>query len=328
MSTSQTPQDESCGKLEQIHLDESPAMATLGSILLNNILPVFIIIAAGVWLDRKWKVDKRSLTRLALYVLAPCLLFSAIVQSTVDIGQLGAMIAYVLVYTVLLCAIAWGIGKLLRWTGPRVDALVLTVAFVNAGNFGLPIMLLAFGQSGLDLGTAFFVASNLTLNSLAAFFATRSNGGGIGKALAQTFKLPGIYAFALALLVRTQGWVVPAPIFKPIELVGRGCVPIMLLMLGVQLSQTKLGKHLGPVSLGVALRLLGGAALAWAISPLFGLQGLARNVAIAESATPTAVNSALLAIEFGADADYVGSAVFLSTLCSAVTLTILLYFMR
>jgi predicted permease len=50
-------------------------------------------------------------------------------------------------------------------------------------------------------------------------------------------------------------------------------------------------------------------------------------VAITEAATPTAVSSALMAIEFDSDADFVTSVIFFSTLFSAVTLTILLSFL-
>ena len=67
--------------------------------------------------------------------------------------------------------------------------------------------------------------------------------------------------------------------------------------------------------------------IAIGLAPLLGLTGLARNVAIAEAATPTAVTSALMAIEFEGDADYVTSVIFFSTLFSALTLTAVLWYL-
>ncbi len=298
-------------------------MDLLVRIFLKNILPSFLVMGVGVVLDRKLHVDKKSLARVAIYVLAPCLIFSAIVQSTVDPGQFGAMILFVIVSTLLLCALGLGVGHLLRWSPRMTDALVLSVAFVNAGNFGLSIIQLAYGSAGLELATVFFVASNLSCNTLAAFFAARSNGGR-GKALLQVLKLPALYAFILAFILRIFRLPAPQPLLVSTNLLGQATVPTMLMLLGLQLSQAQVGGRYGQVGLGVVLRLVVGALLAFALAPLVGLQGLARSVAITEAATPTAVNSALMAVQFDADADYVTSVIFFSTLLSSITLTILL----
>ena len=299
-------------------------MDLLLRIFLKNILPSFLVMGAGVLLDRTLHVDNKSLVRLAIYVLAPCLIFSNIVQSTVDPSQFAAMILFVLVSTLALCALALGVGWALGWSSRMMDALVLSVAFVNAGNFGLSIIQLAFGDAGLELGTVFFVASNLTCNTLAAFFAARSNGGRM-RAFQQVLRLPALYAFILAFALRSLHLAVPQPLLVSTALVGGATVPIMLLLLGLQLSQAQVGGRYREVSLGVAMRLVVGALLAFVLAPAMGLHGLARSVAITEASTPTAVNSALMAVQFDADADYVTSVIFFSTLLSSITLTVLLY---
>ena len=114
------------------------------------------------------------------------------------------MIVFVGVITVIMCAIPLAVGKLLGWDQRSTDALVLSVAFLNAGNFGLSVILLSYGEAGLELATVFFVGTNLAINTLAAFFAARGNGGG-RQALMQVFKLPSPYAFVLALLIRFLG---------------------------------------------------------------------------------------------------------------------------
>ena len=301
-------------------------MTVLIRILVHNVLPAFAVMAVGVLADRLLRVDKRSLSRLAIYILTPCLIFANIVQSSVAAEQFGRMIAFVLVFTGLLCALALGVGGMLRWPRRQVDALVLSVAFVNAGNFGLSVILFSFGQAGLELGTVFFVASNFVINTLGVFFALRSNGGA-WRGLLGVFKLPGLYAFGLALLLRTWRITLPEPLMRPLTLLSQATVPIMLLLLGMQLSQTRLSRRYGQVAIGALLRLIAGAGVALGLAPLCGLQGLARQVAIVEAATPTAVNSALMAIEFDADADYVTSVILVSTLLSSLTLTALLYWL-
>lgn len=298
-------------------------MATFSTIFVNSILPAFLVMAAGVILDRVLHVDKYTLTRTVIYLLTPCLVFSSIVQSSVDPSQFGAMILFVLVLTAILVVLALVVARLLGWSHAMADALVLSTAFVNAGNFGLPVILFAYGEVGLELATVFYVASGLTCNTVAAFFAARGNGGG-GKAMLSALRLPGLYAFVLAIVLRLLQVEVPLPLIRPVELIGRAAVPILLMMLGLQLSQTRVNRRYGQIAVGVVLRLVVGALVGLGLAPLMGLEGLARNVAVAEASTPTAVSSTLMAIEFGSDAEYVTSVIFCSTLLSGVTLTILL----
>ncbi len=263
---------------------------------------------------------------MAIYVLTPCLILSSIMETTITADTFGRMFVYTIVLTGLLCLLSWGVGKALRWSPRSIDALILSVAFVNAGNFGLSMILLAYGEEGLQLATVFFVASNLVGNTVSAFFAARSKAGG-RKAFLQVFKLPGLYAFGLAILLRALQLKLPAPINSAVSLIGRGSVPIMLLLLGIQLSQTQIGKRYGQIAIGVFLRLVVGALLALGLAPVLGLSGLARNVAVAEASTPTAVTSALMAIEFEGDAEYVTGVIFFSTLFSALTLTCVLWYL-
>jgi malate permease and related proteins len=293
------------------------------SIFTNNVLPAFIVMAVGFVLERRIPVDKRTLSRLAIYVLSPCLVFSSIVQSDIDPGQFGLMMVYVLVFTIVMCAIGLLAGRLLGWSRKATNALVLSIAFTNSGNLGLSIILFTFGEAGFGLAAAFFVATNLTTNTFAAFFAAHGRGISLRQTLGQVLKLPGIYAFALALLLR-GGPELPQLVMRPINLIAQAQIPVMLMMLGVQLSQTQIGRQYKEISLGVVLRLIGGAAVAMVLAPLMGLSGLARQVAIAQSATPSAVSAALMAIEFDAEADYVASVIFFSTLLSSITLSVLL----
>ena len=297
------------------------------SVLLNNVLPAFFVIGIGFLVDRTLHIDKRTMSRLAIYVLTPSLVFSAMLRSTVDPRDFGLMILFVFVITFAMVGLGLLVGRLLKWPQRTTDALVLSIAFLNSGNFGMSVVLFTFGQAGLELASIFYVGCNLVVNTVAAFIAARTSTGGVKKALTKVFKLPGIYAFALAFLLRGLSIQLPEPILKPITVVGGAAVPMLLLMLGIQLSQTRIGRRYKEVSIGVALRLGAGTLLALLLAPLMGLEGLARNVAIVEASTPTAVNSALMAIEFDADAELVTSVIFFTTLLSSITLTILIAFL-
>ncbi len=298
-------------------------MALFDSILLNSIMPTYLVVAVGFLLERKLHLDKRTLSRLAIYFLTPALVFNSMMSTEVSPGQVVRVLLAVFLVTAVMVAAALLVGRLLRWTERAVDGLVLSVAFMNAGNLGLSVAMFAFGQAGLELATIYYVGTNLAVNTVGAFFAARGNGGG-RQALGKLLRLPGLYAFAVAIALRVLHLEAPVIVMRPIELVSRATVPVMLVMLGVQLSQTRLAGQLGRVSLAVAVRLVGGALVGLAVAPVLGLSGLARQVVTMQSATPTAVNSSLMAIEFDADPEFVSSVILVSSLLSSVTLAILL----
>ncbi|MBM3190015.1 MAG: AEC family transporter, partial [Chloroflexi bacterium] len=227
-------------------------------IFTNNILPAFLVMGAGVLVDRTLHVDKKQLSRLALYVLSPCLVFDLISKSEVDPGQFGRMIVYAIATTLAMCLVGLAVGHVLRWPTRSVDGLILSIAFTNAGNFGLSVVLFTYGQPGLELASVFFVASSFTTHTLATFFANRSNGGGLA-ALRSVFQLPAPYAFVLALILRLMGWAPHPVIVKPVSLIAGAAVPVLLMLLGLQLSQTRIGGRYRHVSIGVFLRLIVGA---------------------------------------------------------------------
>ncbi len=300
-------------------------MSTFLHIFSNNILPVFITIGIGFLLDRTSHIDKKTLSRVTVYVFSPCLVFATLVKNTADPRDFAMMMVFATALHLVMIVISMLVGRLLGWDARRRDALVLVSSFLNAGNLGLSVVLLSFGEDGLALAMAYFVISNLMNNTFGAFFAARGGGqGGVKDALKKVVRLPSPYAFILGYGLSLLHLEVPSQILTPLATLGNAALPTMLLMLGIQLGQTKLNNQLGDVSIGVFLRLVASAGVAALMAPLFGLTGVASQVAIMESATPTAVTTSLLAIEFDADADYVVSVIFGSTLLSAITLTVVL----
>jgi len=302
------------------------ALTTFATIFVSNILPVFLVIGVGVLVDRSLHVDKRALSRLAVYVLSPCLLFSLIAESEVEPSGFGRMVLFAVLCTLVMIGVSMLVGRILGWTSRQTDSLVLSTAFVNSGNLGLSVILFTYGEVGVELASAFYVVTNVTSHTLGAFFAARGQGGA-RQALRRVVRLPGPYAFLLAFGLRQLGWQVLAPLLGSVQLIGRAAFPILLMMLGIQLSQAQVGTRYGEIALGVTLRLVVGSAVAFFLAPLVGLAGMARSVGIVEASTPTAVTSSVMAVEFGSDAEYVTSVIFASTLVSSLTLTLLLAFL-
>ena len=98
-----------------------------------------------------------------------------------------------------------------------------------------------------------------------------------------------------------------------------------LITLGVQLSKTKFDLKNVDVHLSVFSKLILSPLLALIYIHLLGLNGVVAQVVFIAHSVPTAVNTALIAVECDSCPDFASQAVMLSTLLSAITLTLAIY---
>lgn len=219
-------------------------------------------------------------------------------------------------------------GKYLKLTGAQTSAFLLAILFSNAGNYGIPLMDLAFGRDSRDLAVICFVTQQVLFNTLGTWLATRGHLTW-QQGVRQVFKMPLTYAVLAAGFFMLTGLPLPGPVDKSVTMVGEAALPVILLSLGLQLAETRPDLAAMPrIGLGVVYRLILAPALTllavWIFAPVFGLNGLAAKVPIVAMAMPTAVTIVLLSIEFGADSKFTASTVFVGTLVSAVSLTVIL----
>ena len=79
--------------------------------------------------------------------------------------------------------------------------------------------------------------------------------------------------------------------------------------------------------LGCGLRLLGGVAVGLVLAKLLGLDDVARQAGVLQSAMPSAVITIVLATEYDVEPALVTSVVIITTLLSPLTLTPLLAYL-
>lgn len=290
--------------------------------LINVVLPVFLVAGVAAAAQPRLRLDVRTISRASFYLFSPALVFDALVRSRLTGREFG-QIALVLVVTVL---VLWGVASLtarrLDLDGPARSAFLVAVLFMNAGNYGLPVALFAFGEEGLARASVYFTASALLSSSLGVYLAARGRARP-AVAAQQVFKVPVTYAALLGLLFTALGRTPPEPVAKMVHLLGQAAIPVMLTVLGIQLVSTlqagfqpASARALGAV---VVLRLLVSPCVALLVATALGLSTLTRNVVTLQSAMPTAVMTTILATEFEADAPFVALSVFATTVLSLLT---------
>ncbi|AMV72333.1 hypothetical protein DBW_1984 [Desulfuromonas sp. DDH964] len=291
------------------------------------ILPVFLIILAGFTLEKVARPDFKTLTDCSLYLFTPALVFSSLMRQELHLELAGNLFFFMLIYTAALWILSTVVSRLLHFDGDTRSALALTTVVMNVGNYGLPLAYFAFGDQGLTVSVLTFVMFNLPLGTIAIVIAQGSKAP-IGAALANTLRIPIFHGVLLAIFIKALGWDLPTTLLRPFELLGQAAIPLMLVLLGMQLARTRTLVQPLFLTLSSCLRLVVAPLLAWVITSLLGIHGLPRAVVILQTSTSSAVLPLLYAVRFGTRPDLVASAIFVSTLLSAATLTVLLYLLR
>ena len=296
----------------------------LPAILYNNIVPIFIAIGLGYILERRLRIEIKSISRTVFYALSPCLVFSSLVQTTVNGREFWSIASFKILAALGVALVAWGVARALRFDRAMESAFLLATIFVNAGNYGLSVNLLAFGEAALARAIIYFVVSSLLMNTAGVYLASRGKARAFD-ALLSVFKMPVVYAVLLAVFVKLMNLnITGSPVFEAVEMVGMGAVPLMLLLLGMQLAQTSLAQGIRTAGLAALIRLVVAPIIAFPLANLLGLTGPTLQACVVEASMPTAVTTAVLAIEFDARPEFVTSVIFLSTLASPITLTLII----
>jgi len=296
-------------------------------LFIDIILPVFLIVAAGYFFEKKTRPDFRPLTDISLYIFSPALVLSALVKQDISLSLTGDILLFMVLYTAAMGLFASIAARAMSFGPEQKRALSLTTVFMNVGNFGLPLAWFAFGEAGLEISIMTFVLFNIPLGSLAIIIA-QGRQTALKSALANMAKIPIFHAVLLALAIKGVGIKLPLVLLRPVELLGQAAIPVMLVLLGMQLAKTKLQGSMAFLSLSTVLRLLIAPLLGWALTTALGMEGLVQAVVILQTSTPSAVLPLLYSLRFGTRPDLVAGAILVTTAASAVTLTALLYLLQ
>ena len=302
-------------------------MTVLVAIFVSDILPIFTIAAVGFLLARLLNASVKTLAHVVFYALVPCLVFNLLVTSRMSGGQFGRMAAMSVLVSLTMGLIARLVAVPLRMSRPELSAFLMVVMFSNSGNYGLPVVLFAFGPEALAYATAYFVAGSVMTYTLGVFLAAAGRRS-VRSALLGIVKAPVLYGVVVAAVVLVTGAAVPLAVMRPVGLLSEAALPMMILVLGMQLERASLPDRPVLVAAAVGLSLVVAPVIALALTSLLGLSGPGRQAGVVLASMPVAVVTTILALEFEVSPAFVTSAVFVSTFLSPLTLTPLIAYLR
>jgi len=282
--------------------------------ILGIVVPVYGIVLVGFVYARRHAPDLRAANRLNLDVFTPALLFDVLsakdfqLTAYLDLAAAGAVIV------LGSGLIAWAASRPLR-----IDArtLVPPMMFLNSGNMGLPLAVLAFGTSALPAAVVLFMIENLLHFTLGVRILDR------GARLAAMLRMPLVLACLLGIAASLSGLRPPSAIGEGIHLLGQIAIPLMLFSLGARLTEADLS-HWRAGLIGALLRPAAGLLLVWPLLWLLPMEGDLPALLILFAMLPPAVLNYMFAERYGQQPEIVAAIVIWGNLASLLVIPLTL----
>ncbi len=298
-----------------------------GLAFLQVLLPVFMIFAIGFIGQKTLGFDTKTLSKMALYLLSPVLVFRTFYTNAFSSNHL-----YIILYTFLLCfaliAFVYVLSWIKKFTRAETCGMILAASFMNNGNYGTPVALLLFGAAGFEYAVVLMVVQSLLMGTVGVYYAAKGSpeNAGVKTALRAVVKMPILYGAIIGLSFQFLSIPVSSSIMEAVDLVANATVPVIMVILGMQLAKISI-KHAPKEKLAYAIgiKLFLSPLIAFGLTLLLPVDPMVKQLMIIMAAMPTAANTTMYALEFNTEPDFVSSSTLISTLLTIVSLPVMFW---
>jgi predicted permease len=296
--------------------------ALIRDVFVNNLLPVLLCAATGFVLGRTLHLDIKTASRMAFYIFSPCLVFISLERVKISGGELGKLAVFTLAMSLIIGGLAYLFGRSLKADRHLIASMVVASMFVNSGNYGLAATKFAFGEDALARALVCFVFGTVVVYTLGVLVASMGKLSA-GQALRQVLMVPAVYGLIAAGLVRQMNWHVPLFVDRSVTMLGDASIPLMLVLLGLQIAETRSlpRDRVVLICSSVFLQLVVSPLIALIMAHWMGLAGASRQAAVLQASMPAAVVTTVLAVQYDLDQTLVSGVVVITTIMSPLTLT-------
>lgn len=295
------------------------------NIFSNILLPIFIVISTGAILNTIFKLDISTLSKVQFNLFIPTIIFIKLYESNLESSVVISVSLVCLGVIGSTAIISYLIARILHFSKSETSAFINTSSYYNGGNFSLPLMQLLFDNPiALSIQAIIYFLQTITLFTTGIITAS-SGKESLKNALLYIFRMPLIYIMILALILKGFDVGIASPIMASLKIISSGFSSLAIITLGAQLANIDIRVLNYKVILSSFLKLIGGPIIAYIFVSILGITGITAQVLIIAMGAPTAVNVALTAIELDNEPEMASQSVFLSTLLSSITVTMVIW---
>jgi len=286
--------------------------------LIEVLFPVFFIVGIGYFLGKKNpKFDTTFITNYSGNFGAPALFIFAISSS----GVTYSVFSEYFIYAIIALTSFALVGIIFLFFMKKDISRELPPYFLpNTGNMGIPICLFAYGTLGMGVAAAISSLVILLHFTINIFLASKKFDIKI------ILKSPPTYAVIVAVYFLYFDMEMPKVVINTVMLLGYAMIVLILMSLGVSLTQLKVFSLKDSVISSIG-RVIIGPIIGFLIIKIFNLTGFAAGVLLIQSAMPSAILTYLVAEMYSPKkvVDSISSMIVVSTLMSLITVPIIVY---
>ena len=317
----------------------------LFSILWNDILPLFVFIGAGWFLDSKFKIQISTYSKLTIWVVLPCFIFYTLYRYDGS-GADVLLIPAALLLMVMQYGMAAFLGKGLGLSSEEAHGFRAVSTFSNSGHIGAALMILIYthppfgsGESSLYLAEAMgamavlMIVMNIGVNVFGAALI-RSREARMSEFTGYLLKMPALYAAILAMACRMSGLSLESTFLWPVLQHFNGAFIVLITVtIGLELHRSRLKRPDIPILAAGAAKLLMAPFLAFCMITAGNRMGLEIRPVMAQvfflyAAIPSSMALIIYSVEYKNHPDRITQSVLFNTVCGAFTVTIAIYLSR
>lgn len=268
-----------------------------------------------------------ALSNYVIYVAMPSLVLRNLIELSLDLMLLKAVVVYLL-SMVTLSSLIYLVGRAVRRERSEIYLMILATNFSNTGFFGIPFISITFNEpKALQLSVILWMVTFI-LSSLLCILLLESlrERGSLGGAFIRTLRNPLIASSAVGLLMNLTDLRIPSQLFSVLESLGNTASPLALISIGASLSisgSTSLSKQ----GVLLTLRAFLFPTVSLVLGLLVGLSSTELSVLVLMSAMPAAVLLGVFSNAYDFQKDVIPQFITISSLAAPIYLNIWLYFL-
>ncbi len=200
-------------------------------------------------------------------------------------------------------------------------AMSMLSVLPNAGFFGIPIIEAMYGSQGLLFLSAYIMGFNLVLWSVSV-----STFSGFSVKNLKGLINPGLMGSVIGLTLFLLRIHLPTPLFSTVSQLAAINTPLSMLILGARMEALRPRQLLDArLWLTQSIKLIALPLITLFVLRLMGVTGEALVIFVACTAMPSAVSVQMFTERFGGDVYFSAKGTSTSTLCSLVTLPLMIW---
>lgn len=299
-------------------------------------LVLVMLMAVGYFMgDRGWMTaaEKKFLSRFIINIAVPANCIVGLLNNLdrTALVQAGPQVAAVLLGVGVTLLLSMGLAALLRLPRARWGVFAAMAGLSNTLFIGIPVCTQLFGEACMPYVMLYYLGNTTFLQSAGILLVERSGDrgrqpGGPGRFLRDIFTKPPILGVLFAIALLALGIDLPGPAMRFAGYISDTVSPLALIYCGFIVYEVGLKnlRLLPGLPAMLVTRLVVAPAICWGCCLLFGVEGLARDVFLVESALPVVSQVTVMAGAYGADEEYAATGACLSILGCFITLPILM----